>query len=139
MSRRKAREGALKALFEVDVGRVHPKQAIAHVAGEDGLSPDEAQFLRELVEGTLAHLAEIDGHLSRLAVDWRLDRMARIDRNVLRLGAFELLHRPDTPASVAINEAVELAKIYGGPDSGRFVNGILGALARQRAHSEGGA
>jgi N utilization substance protein B len=88
-------------------------------------------FAEELVHGTLAHLAEIDATITRLAENWRLERIARVELALLRLAVHELLHRPDIPPVVTINEAVELAKEYGSPESGRFLNGILDRLSHE--------
>lgn len=88
-------------------------------------------FAEELVHGALAHLAEIDATISRLAENWRLERIARVELAILRLAVHELLHRPDIPPVVTINEAVDLAKEYASPESGRFLNGILDRLSRE--------
>lgn len=87
--------------------------------------PRVREFARALLDGVQAHLAEIDAAIGAVAENWRVDRMAAIDRNILRLGAFEIRHCPDVPAKVAINEALELAKRYSTAQSSRFVNGIL--------------
>ncbi len=94
--------------------------------------PQHAVFARELAAGALAHRDESD-RSSQLAVDWTVERMATIDRNILRMAVYEIFHRPDIPDSVAVNEAVELAKKYGEAESGKFVNGILGEIVRRRA------
>jgi transcription antitermination factor NusB len=78
--------------------------------------------------GTVENLAEIDRIIAAYSKDWQLDRLARVDRNIMRLAVYEILYREDIPAGVSVNEAVELAKIFGGEDSGRFVNGILGRV-----------
>jgi N utilization substance protein B len=83
------------------------------------------EFTESLTAGVKAHQAELDAMISKVAENWRLDRMAAIDRNILRLGAYEMLHCPEVPAKVAINEALELAKRYSTAQSSRFVNGIL--------------
>ncbi len=132
MSRRLARELALKVLFQVDLVGGDAQQVLRYLVDEDRPLPEVESFARELVLGTLAHRQEIDAQIARYARDWRLERLAVVDRNILRMAIFELLHRQDVPASVAINEAVDLAKIYGESESGRFVNGILGQLARDR-------
>ncbi|MHB8927172.1 MAG: transcription antitermination factor NusB [Bacillota bacterium] len=149
MSRRSTRELALKVLFQVDVGRADPARALAYTARQqqlgvsDGaaareLTPDDISFAGELVRGALDHLTEIDKTISDRAREWRLERMANIDRNVLRLALYEMTYRDDIPVSVSINEAVELAKKFGTEDSGRFVNGILGTVARGlKAEDEG--
>lgn len=130
MSRRAARETALKVLFQVDVGKVRATVALDHMLAETVAVARSESFTRQLVEGTLAHLAEVDALITRYAVDWTLDRMGNIDRNLLRLAIFEMMHVPDVPPSVAVNEAVELAKKYGDADSAKFVNGILGNVVR---------
>jgi N utilization substance protein B len=131
-SRRQARRQALDILYQADVTGSDP-----HLVLEDweraGKTIDP--FARELVEGVAAHRSEIDGHLQRLAEDWTVDRMASLDRTILRIACFELLHRPDTPPGAAIDEAVEAAKELSTEDSSRFVNGILGRLARERTEA----
>lgn len=101
--------------------------AIAHMAG----SQEIRRFALELVEGYTAHRAEVDKALDQAAANWSLDRMASMDRDVLRLALAELRYRPATPVEVAINEAVELAKKYGSDDSSKFVNGVLGSFAEE--------
>ncbi|WP_206107711.1 transcription antitermination factor NusB [Paludisphaera rhizosphaerae] len=98
---------------------------------------DLAAFTLGLVEGVRQHGPAIDEAIKEVAENWRLDRMAAIDRNILRLGAFEILHRPEVPAKVAINEALELAKRYSTAQSSRFVNGILDKVLQNRDSAEG--
>lgn len=136
MSRRLAREAVLKALFAVDLGKIPLERVLEDVLAEADLAPQHAAFARELAEGALGHRDESDAVISGLAVDWTVQRMAAVDRNILRLAVYEILHRPDIPDSVAVNEAVELAKKYGEAESGKFVNGILGELVRRRAAEE---
>ena len=136
MSRRTAREAALKVLFQVDVGKNDPEEALRNTVQEDGLQDREAGFAGDLVRGALSHLEEIDTMIAPLAVDWSLSRMANVDRNVLRLAVYELLYLDDIPASVSINEAVDLAKTYSTPESGKFVNGILGNVARRAGKAD---
>lgn len=131
MSRRLARETALKILFQVDVGRVPVEEAIVNTLASVDEGAEVSGFASELARGAAARLAEIDRLLGMFAVDWPVERMANIDRNILRLAVYELLLVPDVPASVTVNEAVELAKRYGDADSAKFVNGILGNLVRQ--------
>lgn len=128
MSRRLARQKAFQVLFQVDVGRTPLELAWQQVLEGGRLAEPYLGYARLLVDGTLAHLEEIDRLISRHSFDWRLERMGSVDRNVLRLGVYELLYCPDTPASVAINEAIELAKLYHDEEAGRFVNGILDAI-----------
>lgn len=131
MSRRKAREMALQVLFQVDIGGASPDKAMVAVFAENGASVDAQAFTTQLVSGTLAHRAEIDRRIQEHAFDWKIDRMSGVDRNILRLGTYELFYgAPDVPSSVAINEAVELAKKFGTEESGKFVNGLLGAMVK---------
>lgn len=134
VKRRAARELALKVLYAVDVGRADPGKELDYAALSEylgkGLSPETLAFCRALVTGTIEATKDIDDRIRELAREWSLWRMAAVDRNVLRIAVFEMLNLPDVPYSVSINEAVELAKKYGTEESGRFVNGILGSLAR---------
>jgi transcription antitermination protein NusB len=104
------------------------------------MSPTARPFTRELVEGVDEHRAELDAVIARHAKGWPVDRIAPLDRNVIRVALFEIVHRDDVPTEVAIDEAVELAKEYCGTDAPGFVNGVLGAAVRERealAGSEG--
>lgn len=126
-SRRQMRELALRVLFEIDVGKQPLAAALARVQSD--VPEPEWPFVRALCEGTWTHRAVIDRALSDVAKDWPVDRLASTDRTILRMAVYELYHL-DTPARVVINEAVELAKRYGTDNSGRFVNGVLGAIYR---------
>lgn len=96
---------------------------------------DDTDFITKLVEGVIKHQAELDAILQPLAPEWPIDQIARMDRVCLRIGTYELLHARDVPPKVVINEAVELAKAFGGDNSSKFINGVLGSLLRQQ---EGG-
>src|SRR5690606_14735953 len=115
----------------VDVGRTQRERALQYNADELGLDEADRAFAKSLVDGTLDNLSRIDSIIARHAQNWSISRMARTDRSILRMGAYEILFQTDVPGSVAVNEAVELAKAYGDADSGKFVNGILGHLLRQ--------
>lgn len=95
---------------------------------------DEPDFAWRMVKGIVEHLKEIDEIIVKAAPEWPLDRIAMVDRNILRIGLYELLYADpeEVPPKVAINEAIELAKSHGGPNSGRFVNGVLGTVYRER-------
>lgn len=93
---------------------------------------DDVEFIRVLVLGVLERAAELDAVLQPIAPEWPIDQIARMDRIILRIGLFELLHRRDVPPKVVINEAVELAKAFGGENSSKFINGVLGTVLRQR-------
>jgi transcription antitermination protein NusB len=97
---------------------------------------DDRAFVEELVSGVDTNKAELDALLQPIAPDWPIDQIARMDRIVLRMGAYELIHDADVPPKVVINEAVELAKAFGGENSSKFVNGVLGTLLRQREGTE---
>lgn len=97
---------------------------------------DDKKFIERLVRGVSKHHQELDEALQPLAPDWPINTIARVDRVVLRIGMFELLHNPDVPSKVVINEAVELAKAFGNENSSRFVNGVLGTALRQRAETQ---
>lgn len=145
-ARRKARELALSILYEADIGpgpaaaMGNAEHTIEVLMEEWGFRPEERQKLQAEIEMFGRRLAdlyfrdaqEVDRLIQSYSHDWALDRMPVIDRNILRMALTELRHSPDVPVSAAINEAVELAKEYGGPDSGKFVNGILGAYAREQ-------
>jgi transcription antitermination protein NusB len=126
--RRRAREAALQVLFQTDVGHLSLEDALASVVAADWL-PEDWALVETLSGGTQANLAQIDAMIARVAEHWTIDRMAAVDRNILRMAIFELQHTT-TPVRVIINEAVELAKQYSTEDSGRFVNGLLGNLVR---------
>lgn len=128
--RRRARVMALQTLFEVDSVN-HPPEEVLNRHLESGELPKrEEGFARGLVEGVLNNLEGIDAIIGRLASEWPLEQMAIVDRNVLRIGVYEMVAGEQVPMKVAINEAVELAKLFGSDSSRRFVNGVLGALAR---------
>ncbi len=140
-SRRKAREFALQALFHADLSEVGAAQALADlwagtIEGEglgDARPPEseEVEFAQRLAFGVEERRDEIDALIESCSTNWRLSRMPVVDRNVLRLAAFELLGCTDIPATVSINEAVELAKTFGTAESRAFVNGIVDRMARQ--------
>ena len=123
--RRKGREAALKILYSIDLNPASADEACEQYL-ENGEIPEKVrQFTRELVEETLQRMEEIDGHIRSASLKWEISRMAAVDRNVLRLAVSELTGKPPKPVGVVLNEAIELAKKYGGEESGTFVNGIL--------------
>ncbi|MGE5593194.1 MAG: transcription antitermination factor NusB [Betaproteobacteria bacterium] len=133
MTRREAREAAFIALFQMDVGRAAMEPAIHAATGGRRVDERSLDYVRRTVSGVVERRAEIDATISRLAIGWSLDRMGAVDRNLLRLAVYEILHLDDVPVGAAINEAVALAKKFGDEESGKFVNGILGRLAREIA------
>ena len=124
-SRRMARELALQALFSVEIGKREPSEVLTETFAHAGGAGATRSFIKDLVYGTLAHASESDAELGPLLEGWTLERLPTIDRLLLRMGMYELRHRPETPRPVIINEAVELAKKFSTEDSGRFVNGVL--------------
>lgn len=135
MSRRLARETALQVLFQFDMNQdlMEERQSLEaeiHKWAEEFAVPESSiPFAQELVKGTLTEKERIDQEIEKRSEDWPLARMANVDRNLLRLACYELLFRDDIPAGVTINEAIEIAKRYGGEESGKFVNGILDRIA----------
>lgn len=128
--RRKARRIALQVLYEIDCSTHRVEDVISNRLSDEGPldTPTEA-FLREMVQGVLSHQHTLDLIIHQHAPEWPVDQMALIDRNILRMAILELIIRQQTPLKVAINEAVELAKVYGSDSAPRFVNGVLGTLA----------
>lgn len=124
--RTKAREYALQMLYAVDITKDEPEKCIERFwEGGDESSDQVKDFANELVLGVADKKKEIDGLISKHATNWQIDRMAVIDRNVLRLATYELIFMEDIPPKVSINEAIDIAKKFGGNDSGKFVNGVL--------------
>ena len=136
MSRRsRAREVALQVLFQDDVNPPESAEVVARFLKARLRGDEIIDFARSLISGVRRNREELDSQLSGIAEHWSLDRMATTDRNVLRLGLFEILYTP-TPGRVAINEAVELAKRYGSAQSAQFVNGILDKFLRDQEKRE---
>lgn len=132
-ARRKARELALQMLFENDVAGTEPAVMFSRSAGLSKATNGMRDFTRRLVSGTLANRDALDTIISKQADNWRLSRMPIVDRNILRLALFELLHEPETPRPVVIDEALEIAKRFSTPRSSQFINGILDGVLKARA------
>ncbi len=126
--RRQARMVALQTLYEHDIADHAPLEVLQRHIQERSLHSKVAEYADELVKGTVDHLATIDEHIQSAAREWPLQQMARIDKNILRLAIYEILFNNTVPAKAAINEAVELAKIFGSDTSSRFINGVLGTI-----------
>ncbi len=132
--RRQAREAALQMWYEIDQAHVTPAEVVAtfwplHPAGDDIRA-----FADELVWGIHDQREAIDALLSQYSTHWRLPRMAAVDRNILRIATYELLHCTDIPVRVTLNEAIEIGKKFGTEESGAFINGILDQIAKTVAH-----
>jgi N utilization substance protein B len=136
--RRQAREAALRILYLCDVGRVAPDTAVDLFFREHSQGADApvVAFARMIVLGAAGEAGELDALISRHSAHWRLDRLAVIDRLILRMAAWELRHEPETPAAVVLNEAVELARRFSSPDAARFVNGVLDGILRASSAGE---
>lgn len=127
-----ARECALKILYRIEIAKESVDSSIQDFWSKAGESIDKDvhDFTDSLVKGTYENLSSIDKVISSYADNWNISRMAVIDRNILRMGVYEMLYRDDIPPNVSINEAIELAKKYGDIDSGKFVNGILDKIKK---------
>ncbi|MGI6648377.1 MAG: transcription antitermination factor NusB [Bacillota bacterium] len=135
MSRRKARETALMVIFQMDLVKAELQDALDFVLQEFAVQPSAIDYARELASGVWGYRENLDALIQRESTEWEVPRMAVVDRNILRLAVYEMFILNEVPDRVAINEAVELAKRFGGPESGKFVNGILGSLIKNDSSS----
>ena len=131
--RTRARELALKFLYQVDITKEDYPTILGQFWQKQRLEKPVKEFAEQIIQGTLANVAQIDSLLAKYAQNWQLKRMAVIDRNILRLACFELLFLEEVPPKVSINEAVELAKKFGDLESSKFVNGILDKIHKSEA------
>ena len=129
-SRRKARELALQMLFQWELGEHSTAHVISTFLGEKKMDAEVESFARALFEGAAAEIQNLDRLVSGQAEHWRIERMSAVDRNILRLALYELLHQPETPPAVVINEALEIARRFSDRDSVEFVNGVLDAIRK---------
>ncbi len=128
-ARRKARALALQALYEVDSAGHEIEEVVTHLLADGRLSAENGAFVRGLVSGVIQNKEKIDLNIQNFAPAWPIEQIPVVDRNILRLAIFEVLLDNKVPVKVAINEAVELAKTFGGDNSSRFVNGVLGSVS----------
>ncbi len=131
--RTRARSLALQVLYEVDIANHAPGEIYKLRLEESPLPDDLAEFARQIVFGVIPITETLDHLIAKYAPEWPLDQSAAIDRNILRMALWEFAVYGETPLKVAINEAVELAKLYGSDSAPRFVNGVLGALAEHQS------
>ena len=131
--RTKAREYALQMLYQFDVTGADSPASIEEFWTYHDVSPEVKTFATRLVEGTLGHREELNQLIAAHANNWDINRMAVVDRNILRMGAYELLYVNEVPPKVCLNEAIELAKRFGDEESSKFVNGILDTIHKTRA------
>lgn len=128
-TRRRARRVTLETLYEYDIANHAPDEVLEQRVEANPMERAGVEFAEKLVHGVIGYQAQMDRLIERFAPEWPLDQMAVIDRNVLRIAMYEFLVTDETPVKVAINEAVELAKVYGSDSAPRFINGVLGTLA----------
>lgn len=129
MTRHESREQAFLLLFAQNFGEESAGEVIE--AAEEARQIKLSDFARTLVDGVYEHRAELDEKIKAHSANWNMDRISRVALTAMRLAAFELMFAPDIPVSVSINEAVEIAKVYGGEEDASFINGVLGGLSRE--------
>lgn len=135
MSRKSARESTMKLLFEISWRMDEKDDILGNFLNENNLDENDREYINSTVNGTIDHLNSIDSMIESYTKGWKTQRLAKIDLAVLRLAIYEIYHT-DTPESVVINEAVELAKKYGTEKSGAFVNGVLSSVSKDRKKTE---
>jgi len=128
--RRRARECALQMLFQIDLIGVEPAEVYAQFWDEHDTEDDVRAFSQELVDGVCTTREQLDARITEIAEHWRIERMAVVDRNVLRMALYEMNRQPQTPIAIVIDEAIEVARRFGSEESAKFVNGVLDALRR---------
>ena len=128
-TRRRARRVTLETLYEYDIVSHDPAEVLEQRLEASPMERAGVEFAQQLIHGVIAYQEQMDTLIARFAPEWPLDQMAVIDRNILRIAIYEFLVTDETPVKVAINEAVELAKVYGSDSAPRFINGVLGTLA----------
>ncbi|OCL26959.1 transcription antitermination factor NusB [Orenia metallireducens] len=128
LNRHEAREVAVQLLYQMDINQESLEENLEVLKSEQPELILEESFLLELLEGTYEKLEEIDNTINNNVIDWKVDRMGKVDRNIIRLAMYEILFKDDIPVAVSINEAVELAKSFSDEKSANFINGILGKL-----------
>jgi N utilization substance protein B len=130
-ARRKARELAVQMLYQYDLSGNGPDMIIETFEDLQKSKPNTREFAIKIFRGTVDHLADIDGMIQAQAENWRLSRMAVVDRNIIRLSVYEFLHETGTPKLVVIDEAIEIAKRFGNDKSSQFINGILDGILKR--------
>ncbi len=130
-ARRKARELALQMLFQYDMAGNSPDTICATFEDLQKSKPNTREFAEKIFRGTVVHIAELDDMIQAQAENWRMSRMAVVDRNIIRMSVYEFLHEDDTPKLVIIDEAIEIAKKFGTQKSSQFINGILDGILKR--------
>lgn len=134
MSRKTARETAMKLLYQIDIGGSTPAEAVKdYYENYEGLeiSADDKDYIENCVAGAFLDLKNIDNLVEKNSKEWKINRIAKVDLAIMRLAIYEMLNRNDVPKVVAVNEAIELAKKFGGDHSSNFINGILGNIIKE--------
>ena len=131
-----ARQVAMKILFQASLVETDHEEAMEYFRDELRLAPDVESFARELVTGTTDHLKELDAVLNRYLDNWDIARIGNVEKAILRLAAYELIHHPEVPARVTINEAIELSKEYSTDSASKFINGVLDKVSREHLPAE---
>lgn len=138
-ARRSGREAALQMLFQLESsGQSADKTIELFWRSFEEADPEGRPYADAIVRGVAEHVAAIDAKITAASQNWRLERMSRVDRNLLRLGTWELMHKPDVPGAVILDEAVELAKSFGTEESSAFVNGVLDRIATDLGRADAG-
>lgn len=135
-ARHRGREAALQMLFQLEASAAEPEQVIQLFWKSFEADPDGREYANAALRGFAEHAAEVDARITKASENWRLERMARVDRNVLRLATWELVYKGDVPRAVILDEAVELAKTFGTDESKAFVNGVLSKVADEVGRSD---
>ncbi len=135
-SRRKAREAALRALYELEIGHMPLATVLKENLAEANLPEELSAYASKLITGVREHQAAIDDKLATVITEWDFDRIAAVDRNMLRIAVYELFHCPTIPPAVTINEAIEIGKKYSTAESGKFINGIMGRVLKESPKAE---
>lgn len=130
MRRSAVREIALQALFACELGKNDPVTVLSMLWEEKAIDNSAQEFCTSIVEGVIAKLDDIDDMLKKYTIEWDLKRMAAVDRNIMRMALFEMLYSNEIPRAVVLNEAIELGKKFGGEESSRFINGVLGKISQ---------
>lgn len=131
MKRRDTRQIILQILFQMDFTKIGPDEAIEYMLEEHEINEDELNFIKEIVYGTNENIINLDKEITKYTKGWTIDRLPNIDRSILRMSTYELLYKNDTPVKVVLNEAIELAKLFGSDDSPKFINGVLGSIVKK--------
>ncbi|MBP1934186.1 transcription antitermination factor NusB [Ammoniphilus resinae] len=134
MTRREAREKAVQALYQIDMRKIDPNEALAAVNQEE-MQGDEHEFLKQLVHGAVENQAQIDEAIKKNLRNWTMERLAFVDRAILRIAVYEILYDTSIPSKVSMNEALELAKSFGMEESVKFINAVLANIVKETDQS----